>query len=137
MGGGPPAGRFSGARRTGLCSDAQGEAAAYPDTVAGAAPYRGGHCGSRRGRRGTLALRVEPCDTFRAIARMERHNAPHSASAEETLRPSALGFRRRKVGLRRATQSRRLAMGLSLEAHSRGDKCGLFTNTVWIIYDVL
>ena len=47
---------------------------------------------------------------------MVPHSTPHSASVEETLRPSALGFRRRKVGLRRATVSRRLAIVLSLEA---------------------
>ena len=46
------------------------------------------------------------------------HSTPHSASVEETFRPIALGSRRRMVGLRRATVSRRLAIALSLEANA-------------------
>ena len=54
--------------------------------------------------------------TLSRICAMVPHSTPHSASVEETFRPSALDFRRRKVGLRRATVSLRLAIVPVLEA---------------------
>ena len=60
---------------------------------------------------------------------MVPHNALHSAPAEETFRPSALGLRRRRAGLRRATVSQRLAVALRREAAgthaSRGGGVGV------------